>query len=53
MKQLRNNPVPVRFTDLGLLTINHERGQISRSEYIRQAVAFAINHGFKPKKEKM
>lgn len=45
--QPRDQVVPVRFTETGVATIDTNRKHLDRSEYLRQALAFAINHGFK------
>jgi hypothetical protein len=51
-KPRRINIVPVRFTDIGLRTIDDERGQVTRADYIRQCVAYAITAKFKPRVRK-
>ena len=43
--QPRDTTVAVRFTENGVAKVDEMRGAWSRSEYIRQAVAFAVKHG--------
>jgi hypothetical protein len=48
-KRVRDISVNVRFDQRGVATLDGKRKGLSRGEYIRQAVAFAIRMGFDPK----
>ena len=49
MTDNRTKQVNIRFTERGLRVLDEKRKQVPRSDYVRQALAYAIKMGFVPK----